>query len=77
METEYGWLINWLMKCPYWVHIATTVTVANLLTMTFKDKIATNWPVVNKLWPIINWLSLNIFHNENKEDGMEKGKGNK
>ena len=72
--TDYGWLISWLMKCPYWVHIATTVTIANMITMTLKDKMAGKYVVVDKLWPIINWLSLNIFHNENKEDGMEKKK---
>ena len=50
-----------------WFGIATTVVaVANTVTMTLKDEYAERIPVLGKLWPILNWLSLNVFNNKNK-----------
>ena len=49
-----------------WVGIACTViAVANAVTLTLKDEYAEKIPVLGKIWPILNWLSLNVHHNKN------------
>ena len=46
-----------------WFGIACTViAVANAVTLTLKDDYAEQLPILGKIWPILNWLSLN-FHN--------------
>ena len=51
-----------------WWGIATTIIViANGITMTLRDKYAENIPILGKIWPILNWLSLNIANNKNDE----------
>ena len=27
-----------------------------------------NLPVIGKIWPILNWLSMNVGHNQNSRD---------
>jgi hypothetical protein len=78
MEPQaYGAVVTFFMKCPYWAEISTVVTIASVVTMALKDKYAEKLPILNRIWPIVNWLSLNIFHNENKATGMgpDKKKG--
>jgi hypothetical protein len=49
-----------------WFGIASTVVVvANMVTMSLKDEYAEQLPILGKLWPILNWLSLNIAKNKN------------
>ena len=53
-----------------WFGIASiVVTVANFVTMTLKDEYAEKIPVLGKIWPILNWLSLNIAKNKNNVKG--------
>jgi len=67
-------MVAFFMKCPYWTEISTVVTVASMVTMTMRDRYAHKIPILNKIYPILNYLSLNVFHNENKEAGMDKKK---
>ena len=62
METMIlGWALG-----QYWFGIACTViAVANAVTLTLKDEYAESLPVLGKIWPILNWLSLNVHNNKN------------
>ena len=35
--------------------------------MTLKDRYAERIPILGKIWPILNWLSLNVANNKNDE----------
>ena len=60
-------ILGWASSQTWW-HIATTVVViANAITMTLKDRYAERIPILGKIWPILNWLSLNIANNKNDE----------
>jgi len=48
--------------------------IASTITATLKDKYAEQIPIIGRVWPILNWLSLNVGHNENSRDGMHRGK---
>ena len=64
METM---MLGWA-QTQSWSGLATTIIViANGITMTLKDKYAENIPIIGKIWPILNWLSLNIANNKNEE----------
>ena len=53
-----------------WFGIASTIVVcANAVTMTLKDDYAERLPIIGKIWPILNWLSLNIAKNKNDAKG--------
>jgi hypothetical protein len=65
-------LIGYFQGVPYFAEISTVVTVASVITMSLKDKVGDKIPIVKQLWPILNWLSLNIFHNQNKPSGKGK-----
>ena len=65
-------LVVFFQGLPYFAEVSTVVTIASVSTMTLKDKIGNKIPLLNKIWPILNWMSLNIFHNENKSDGKGK-----
>ena len=43
----------------------TVIAVANAVTLTLKDDYAEKIPVLGKIWPILNWLSLNVHNNKN------------
>ena len=59
-------LVSW-METQSWFGIAcTVVAVANTITMTLKDEYAENIPLIGKIWPVLNWLSMNLFNNRNK-----------
>tara|TARA_R110000751_G_C13421196_1_gene440280 strand:- start:141 stop:359 length:219 start_codon:yes stop_codon:yes gene_type:complete len=58
---------------PYFTEMSTVVTLASLITLALKDKYAEKLPILKTIWPIVNWLSLNIFHNENNKEGMGVG----
>ena len=60
-------VLGWAETQSWWHIVSTIVVIANAVTMTLKDKYAESLPIVGRLWPILNWLSLNIGHNENNE----------
>ena len=39
---------------------------AKLKLETLKDEYAESLPILGKIWPIMNWLALNVHHNKNK-----------
>ena len=64
----------WLQSFTWWDTFATVVVMASAVTATLKDKYAEQIPIIGRVWPILNWLSLNVGHNENSRDGMHRGK---
>ena len=67
-------IMAWLQSFTWWDSFATVVVIASAVTATLKDRYAEQIPIIGKVWPIMNWLSLNVGHNENHHDGMHKGK---
>ena len=67
-------IMVWLQSFTWWDTFATVVVIASAVTATLKDRYAEQIPIIGKVWPIMNWLSLNVGHNENSRDGMHKGK---
>ena len=67
-------IMAWLQSFTWWDSFATVVVIASAVTATLKDRYAEQIPIIGKVWPIMNWLSLNVGHNENSRDGMHKGK---
>jgi len=67
-------IMVWLQSFTWWDTFATVVVMASAVTATLKDRYAEQIPIIGKVWPIMNWLSLNVGHNENNHDGMHKGK---
>jgi len=67
-------IMVWLQSFTWWDTFATVVVIASAVTATLKDRYAEQIPIIGKVWPIMNWLSLNVGHNENNHDGMHKGK---
>ena len=59
-----------LQQIPYWGTISSIVVVASVITAALKDKYAEQVPILGKIWPVLNWLSINIGHNENNKNGM-------
>ena len=64
-------MFNYLTGQPWFETFATVVVIASGITATLKDRYAERIPVIGKIWPILNWLSMNVGHNENKADGMD------
>ena len=67
-------IMAWLQSFTWWDTFATVVVMASAVTATLKDRYAEQLPIIGKIWPVMNWLSLNIGHNENSRDGMHRGK---
>jgi hypothetical protein len=64
------WMIKEWATSQEWFGIASTVVViANFVTMTLKDDYAEKLPIIGKIWPILNWLSLNVAKNKNDKKG--------
>jgi nicotinamide riboside transporter PnuC len=61
-------IMTMLHSIPWWDTFATVVVIASGITATLKDKYAENLPVIGKIWPILNWLSMNVGHNQNSRD---------
>ena len=64
METM---ILGWAQTKSWWGIATTLIVIANGITMTLKDKYAEGIPVLGKIWPILNWLSLNVANNKNEE----------
>ena len=60
-------VFDWMSSQSWWGIFATVVVAANAVTMTLKDRYAEGIPFIGKIWPILNWLSLNIGKNKNDE----------
>ena len=65
-------ILGWASSQTWWHIVSTIVVVANGITMTLKDRYAENIPIIGKIWPILNWLSLNIANNKNDEATNKK-----
>ena len=65
-------ILSWA-ETQSWSHIISTVVViANGITVTLKDKYMEDIPLLGKIYPVLNWLSLNIGNNKN--DATTNGK---
>jgi len=61
-------MFGWASGQTWWHYVATIVVIANGITMTLRDRYAESIPILGKIWPILNWLSLNIGIGRNKND---------
>ena len=64
-------IFTWASTQSWWGLATTIIVIANGITMTLRDKYAENIPILGKIWPILNWLSLNIANNKN-DDKQQK-----
>ena len=62
METM---ILAWAHGLSWFGIACTVIAVANAVTLTLKDEYAESLPVLGKIWPILNWLSLNVHNNKN------------
>ena len=60
-------VLGWAETQSWWHVVTTIVVIANAVTMTLKDKYAESLPIIGRLWPILNWLSLNVANNKNDD----------
>ena len=58
-------ILSWAETQSWWHIVSTVVVIANGITMTLKDKYREDIPMLGKIWPVLNWLSLNIGNNKN------------
>ena len=63
METM---ILGWASSQSWWGIATTIIVIANGITMTLRYMYADNIPILVKIWPILNWLSLNIANNKNE-----------
>ena len=59
-------MFSWATSQAWFGVASTVVVVANMITMSLKDEYAEKLPILGKIWPILNWLSLNIAKNKNQ-----------
>jgi len=60
-------ILGWAQTQSWWGIATTVVVIANGVTMTLRDRYAEQIPILGKIWPILNWLSLNIANNKNDD----------
>ena len=60
-------ILGWAQTQSWWGIATTIIVIANGITMTLKDRDAEGIPIIGKIWPILNWLSLNVANNKNDE----------
>ena len=60
-------ILGWAQTQSWWGIVTTVVVIANGVTMTLRDRYAEQIPILGKIWPILNWLSLNIANNKNED----------
>ena len=65
-------ILSWAETQSWWHIISTVVVIANGITVTLKDKYMEDIPLLGKIYPVLNWLSLNIGNNKN--DATTNGK---
>tara|TARA_B110001454_G_C12674687_1_gene415330 strand:- start:134 stop:331 length:198 start_codon:yes stop_codon:yes gene_type:complete len=59
-------IFSWATGQAWFGVASTVVVVANMITMSLKDEYAEKLPILGKIWPILNWLSLNVAKNKNQ-----------
>jgi nicotinamide riboside transporter PnuC len=69
-EKKMEGVMSMLQSLPWWDTFTTVVVIASGITATLQDRYAEKIPIIGKIWPIMNWLSLNVGHNENNRDGV-------
>ena len=60
-------MLGWASSQSWWGIATTIIVIANGITMTLKDRYAEGIPIIGKIWPILNWLSLNVANNKNDD----------
>ena len=60
-------VLGWAQTQSWWGIATTVIVLANGITMTLRDRYAEEIPILGKIWPILNWLSLNIGNNKNED----------
>ena len=60
-------IFSWATGQAWFGVASTVVVVANMVTMSLKDEYAEKLPILGKIWPILNWLALNIAKNKNEK----------
>ena len=65
-------ILSWAETQSWWHIVSTVVVIANGITMTLKDKYMEDIPMFGKIWPVLNWLSLNICNYKNEPTTIGK-----
>ena len=60
-------MLAWCENQAWWGTACSIVVIANAITMALKDEYAEKLPILGKIWPIMNWLALNVHHNKNEK----------
>ena len=60
-------LASWGESQSWFSMACVVVTIASSVTLTLKDEYAEKLPIIGKIWPILNWMSLNVFNNKNEK----------
>ena len=60
-------LASWVEAQSWFSMACVVVTIASSVTLTLKDEYAEKLPIIGKIWPILNWMSLNVFNNKNEK----------
>ena len=60
-------LASWVESQSWFSMACVVVTIASSVTLTLKDEYAEKLPIIGKIWPILNWMSLNVFNNKNEK----------
>lgn len=59
-----------LLDQDWFQTLGVIVLIANGITAALPDAFVQKIPVLRTIWPIINWVSINIFNNINHPKGM-------
>tara|TARA_B100001245_G_C22525394_1_gene264526 strand:- start:202 stop:396 length:195 start_codon:yes stop_codon:yes gene_type:complete len=57
--------LAWGESQSWWATVCSIIVIANAVTLAVKDEYAEKLPVIGKIWPIMNWLALNVHNNKN------------
>jgi hypothetical protein len=60
-------VLGWASGQSWFGLACTIIACANAVTLTLKDEYAESIPIIGKIWPILNWLSLNVANNKNEK----------
>ena len=61
-------LLSWGSSQTWWYTLCSVIVIANAITLAVKDQYAEKLPYIGKIWPIMNWLALNIHNNKNAKN---------
>lgn len=57
--------LAWGESQSWWGTLCSIIVIANAITLAVKDQYAEKLPIIGKIWPIMNWLALNVHNNKN------------